>query len=71
MFSKILQRILPKCRTPPALGRWSLKHKCPTEELVVFNANRDNCGDKLCGNQEEYKKMAPKDTKKQDAHNLH
>ncbi len=61
MFSRILQRILPKCQTPPILGRWSLKH----------NANRDHCGDTLCGNQEEYKKMAPKDTKKRYAHNLH
>jgi len=71
MFFKILQRILPKCKAPPALGRWSLKHNCSSEELVVFNANRDNCGDTLCGNQEEYKKMAPKDTKKRYADNSH
>ncbi len=69
MFSKLLQRILPKCQPPPALGRWSLKNGCFKEEMAVFNANRDHCGDVICGNQEEYKKMAPKDTRKQNAYN--
>lgn len=31
------------------LGRWSLKHNCPTEALTVFNTNRDHCGDTICG----------------------
>lgn len=49
-----------KCTTP-MLGRWSLKHRCViTEEIAVFNANRDHCGDSICGNPEEYKKMVPK-----------
>lgn len=39
------------------LGRWSLKHKCPTEDIVVFNANRDHCGDTLCGDPYEYLKL--------------
>ena len=59
MFSKILQRIFPKCQPPPILGRWSLKKGCIKEEMAVFNANRDHCG-----NQEEYKKMAPKSSNK-------
>ena len=45
-----LRLYIYKCQTPPVLGCWTLKHNCPTEELVVFNANMDNCGD-----QEEYK----------------
>jgi len=69
MIKRFLQKFLKSEK--PVLGRWSLKHNCPSEELVVFNANRDHCGDTLCGNQEEYKKMAPKDTKKRYAHNLH
>ena len=49
----------------PVLGRWALKHKCPSEEIVVFNANRDHCGDAICGNQEEYKKLVPQKTQTQ------
>lgn len=64
MFSKILQRIFPKCQPPPILGRWSLKKGCIKEDMAVFNANRDHCGDVICGNQEEYKKMAPKSSNK-------
>ena len=60
MLKYIAQRILKSPPKPTMLGRWSLKHKCPSEELVVFNANRDHCGDKICGDQEEYKKLAPK-----------
>lgn len=45
--------------TRPLLGRWALRHRCPSEEIVVFNANRDHCGDKLCGDGEEYKRMVP------------
>ena len=59
MIKRILDLVLskPQC---PALGRWKLKHQCLTEDIAVFNANRDHCGDILCGNQEEYKKMVPK-----------
>ena len=39
------------------LGRWGLKHKCGTEEIAVLNANRDHCGDRICGDPEEYKKL--------------
>ena len=44
----------------PMLGRWNLKHNCRSEEITVFNANRDNCGDKLCGDVNEYSRLAPK-----------
>jgi hypothetical protein len=61
MFKYIAQQMFKTSSKPTTmLGRWSLKHRCPTEDLVVFNANRDHCGDTICGNQEEYKKMAPK-----------
>ena len=59
MLKYIAQRVLKSPPKPTMLGRWSLKHKCPSEEIVVFNANRDHCGDKICGDQEEYKKLAP------------
>ena len=37
-------------KTPSVqLGRWKLKHNCHTEELVVYNTNRDHCGDTICG----------------------
>ena len=62
MFKYIAQQMFKSSSKPIMLGRWSLKHRCPTEELVVFNANRDHCGDKICGDQKEYKKMAPTKT---------
>ena len=49
-----------KCAPRPMLGRWTLKHRCVTEDIAVFNANRDHCGDKICGDQKEYKNMVPK-----------
>ena len=55
-FPVFLRNIfLPK--PPPLLGRWSLKHKCTSEEIVVLNANRDNCGDTLCGDPNDYRKF--------------
>jgi hypothetical protein len=60
MLKYIAQRIFKSPPKPAMLGRWSLKHGCSTEDLVVFNANRDHCGDKICGNQEDYKNMAPR-----------
>ena len=63
MFSRIFKNA-PKSQQ--LLGRWKLKHKCNSEDLVVFNANRDNCGDSICGDPMEYKYLAPrkKETKK-------
>jgi hypothetical protein len=53
---RMLERILK--RAPEVkLGRWKLKHKCGTEEIAVLNANRDHCGDRLCGDPEEYKRL--------------
>lgn len=37
------------------LGRWSLKHNCKTECIVVNYANMDHCGD--CGTPDKYKKL--------------
>ena len=55
-FIKQLYKQIFSATQPPLLGRWSLKHKCPTEEIIVFNANRDHCGDEICGKALEYKK---------------
>jgi len=57
----LLTHILRSMHDPkPLLGRWSLKHKCRSEDITVFNANRDHCGDALCGKSEQYKVL--KDT---------
>ena len=48
------------CNKQVKLGRWALKHNCPSEEIAVFNANRDNCGDKLCGDVNDYARLVPK-----------
>ena len=47
MISRIVKYFIKNDKT--MLGRWSLKHNCPTEALTVFNANRDHCGDTICG----------------------
>lgn len=56
MRSMLLSKIFRLIHEPkPVLGRWSLKHKCPSEDITVFNANRDHCGDTICGKTEDYK----------------
>ena len=39
------------------LGRWKLKHNCKSEDIVVLNANRDHCGDLICGDPKKYKEL--------------
>ena len=53
---RMLERVM-KRGEGVKLGRWGLKHKCGTEEIAVLNANRDHCGDRICGDPEEYKKL--------------
>lgn len=43
--------------TPPQLGRWKLKHKCITEDITVHQANRDHCGDIICGYPQKYQEF--------------
>ena len=57
MISRIVKYFIKNEK--PMLGRWSLKHKCPTEALTVFNANRDHCGDTICGKPLTYEKPIP------------
>ena len=56
-MSMLYSKIFPKCSARPVLGRWSLKHNCPTEDITVLNENRDHCGDALCGDPKEYRKL--------------
>ena len=55
--------VKPIIKNPLMLGRWNLTKGSLCEEIKVFNANRDHCGDKLCGNQDEYKNMVPRNKK--------
>ena len=41
--------------TSPVLGRWTLKHKCKSEDITVIHTTSDHCGDSLCGNPTEIK----------------
>lgn len=52
-----IQKLFVSSKHTPMLGRWSLKHGCSSESIVVLNANRDHCGDSLCGDPNEYKKL--------------
>ena len=38
------------------IHRWIRKTCHKQEEMTIFNANRDNCGDKICGDVKEYMK---------------
>ena len=53
---RMMQKYFKPISNTPMLGRWSLKHRCQSEDIVVFNANRDNCGDNVCGKSDEYHK---------------
>lgn len=48
------------------LGRWSLKHNCSSEHIVVLNGNRDHCGESLCGDPQEYRKLVKTNEKCKD-----
>ena len=60
MIRSFFSLFRPSCPIRPVLGRWSLKNNCPSEEIAVFNANRDHCDDKLCGDQENVPKTKTK-----------
>ena len=42
---------------PKILGSWSLKTNKKQEDIVTFWANSDHCGDVICGNPLENKKL--------------
>ena len=50
-MNRIIHNIKSFIFSPPniLLGRWSLKHNKLCEDITVFNANRDHCGDFICG----------------------
>ena len=39
------------------LGRWTLKHNCKSEDIVVHQTNLDHCGDLICGDPKKYKEF--------------
>ena len=41
----------------PSLGRWKAKPTKTQEEVFAFYANSDHCGDVICGNPIENKKL--------------
>lgn len=46
------------------LGRWSVKNKNKMkEDITVFWANSDHCGDAICGNPKENTKILEKNIK--------
>ena len=49
--------IMKSPNTTTMLGRWTLKHNCKSENIVVLNANRDHCGDLICGDPKKYKEL--------------
>ena len=56
MFKQILSKMF-KCQPKPLMGRWDTS-RCPIKEnITILNTNRDNCGDSLCGDPKENKKM--------------
>jgi hypothetical protein len=44
-----------KSKNKIPLGRWTLKHNCKSEDIIVHHTNRDHCGDVICGNPLKYK----------------
>lgn len=58
---KVIYNFLKMCITKKPdvmLGRWNLKHDCLKKETIsMFYANSDHCGDKICGNVIENRKL--------------
>lgn len=48
---------------PKMLGRWNLKKNKQQEDIVTFWANSDHCGDVICGNPLENKKLLEENNK--------
>ena len=51
---KIFKETVPHT---PILGRWKAKPTKTQEEVFAFYANSDHCGDAICGNPIENKKL--------------
>tara|TARA_A100001035_G_C27402019_1_gene329053 strand:+ start:84 stop:317 length:234 start_codon:yes stop_codon:yes gene_type:complete len=45
----------------PALGRWNLDYCVNKQEIKSNNANRDHCGDVICGSPEILKETYKKE----------
>jgi len=69
MLRKVIQFFITK-DTHTLLGRWKLKHNCNTEEIVVHHANRDHCGDKICGDPKKYAEFTEQDVKNKKTDHL-
>jgi len=62
-ITKILTELWKSKTVQPMLGRWTLKHKCQSEDIIVHHTNRDHCGDVICGKPLEYKEFTDKNKK--------
>ena len=63
MFSRVLGSIMSSFKPSygSVLGRWSLKrHQSIQENVTILNANRDHCGDSVCGDPKEYNELVKK-----------
>lgn len=67
MIEKILKIFNYKPRQEIMLGRWNLKHDNVKKEIItMFYSNTDHCGDVICGNIIENKKLLEKKLKSMD-----
>ena len=58
MIDKILKLFNRKPIQGIMLGRWNLKHDNAKKEIItMFYSNTDHCGDVICGNIIENKKI--------------
>lgn len=56
-LNRILNTVKLNSSAGPLLGRWSLKHKCKSQDITVIQTNTDHCGDQLCGNPQQIKQQ--------------
>lgn len=70
MLSSIMKYI--KCNKPNTLllGRWKLKDDYIKETISVFWTNSDHCGDQLCGNVIQNKKILEQKLDKKNINNI-
>ena len=58
MWKDVMSKIMKMTKKSDVnmIHRWMRKSCLKQEEMAIYNANRDNCGDKICGDVKEYMK---------------